>query len=203
MIETLKKIILLQSIKIDFYQLIIHIKFNKKMKKLFSVLAVAAMVVFTLTSCDPKTEPTVADYLCQSKGWVLSSATSSPAYDLSDGTHVTDLMTEGYLYDYELDDIITFNANGTMSINPGAKIDPEFGYQQEVGSTWKFNADTTYLYFQIPFFYDNAGTSFDAEFENAKIMYITENEMKLAYTFNDELGAKGEYTFYLTYVPAK
>ncbi|MBR4136762.1 MAG: hypothetical protein IKU03_10230 [Bacteroidales bacterium] len=172
------------------------------MKKLFSVLAVAAMVVFTLTSCE-KPEPTKADYLCQDKGWVLSAATSTPAYDLSDGTHITDLMTEGYLYAYELDDIITFNANGTMSIKPGANIDPVFGYQQEVGSTWAFNADTTVLYFQIPFFYNEDGTSFDAELENAKILYINENEMKLAYTFNDDLGAKGEYTFYLTYVPAK
>ena len=172
------------------------------MKKLFSVLAIAAMVVFTFTACT-ETEPTKADYLCQSKGWVLSAATSTPAYDLSDGTHITDLMTEGYLYDYELDDIITFNTNGTMSINPGANIDPEYGYQQEVGSTWKFNEDTTVLYYQIPFFYDNTGFTFDAELENAKIIYLNKDEMKLAYTFKDELGAKGEYTFYMTYVPAK
>jgi len=173
------------------------------MKKLFSVLAIAAMVVFTFSSCDTTTEKTMADYLCQSKGWVLSTATSSPAYALSDGTYITDLMTEGYLYDYELDDIITFNTNGTMSINPGTNIDAEYGYQQEVGSTWNFNSDTTVLNFQIPFFYDETGYTFDAELENAKILYITDTEMKLAYTFNDDLGAKGEYTFYLTYVPAK
>ena len=172
------------------------------MKKLFSVLAVAAMVVFTLTSCD-RPEPTKADYLCQSKGWVLSAATSTPAYVLSDGTYINDLMTEGYLFASELDDIITFNANGTMSINPGTNIDTTFGYQQEVGSTWYFNADTTMLYFQIPFFYNDDYTSFDAELENAKILYINETEMKLAYTFNDNDLAKGEYTFYLTYVPAK
>ena len=59
------------------------------------------------------------------------------------------------------------------------------------------------LYFQIPFFYDNDGTSFDAELENAKILYINDTEMKLAYTFKDDDVAKGEYTFYLTYVPAK
>lgn len=172
------------------------------MKKLFSVMAIAAMFVFTFSSCgDP--EKTTADYLCQPKGWVLSAATSTPAYDLSDGTHITDLMTEGYLYAYELDDIITFNANGTMSIKPGTNIDPVAGYQQEVGSTWHFNADTTMLYFQIPFFYDNDGTSFDAELENAKILYINDTEMKLAYTFKDDDQAKGEYTFYLTYVPAK
>lgn len=172
------------------------------MKKLFSVLAIAAMLVFTFNACGPQ-EKTMADYLCQPKGWVLSAATSNPAYLLSDNTYISDLMTEGYLFACELDDIITFNANGTMSINPGANIDPTFGYQQEVGSTWHFNADTTMLYFQLPFFYNDDYTSFDAELENAKILYINETEMKLAYTFNDNDPAKGEYTFFLTYVPAK
>ncbi len=173
------------------------------MKKLFGILAIAAMFVVSFTACDTTTDPTAADYLCQSKGWVLADATSSPAYLLSDGTHITNLMNEGYLYDYELDDIITFNANGSMTINPGSNIDPEYGYQQEVASTWHFNADTTVIYYQIPFFYDDNGTTFDAELENAKILYIHENEIKFAYTFKDDASAKGEYTFYLTYVPAK
>lgn len=175
------------------------------MKKVFSILAVAALFIIGVTSCVDPTQKTYADYLTVDGGWVLASATSSPAYALSDGSYVTDLMTEGYLYDYELDDIITFNANGTMAINPGTNIDAEgYGYQQEVGATWAFDADTTHILMQIPFFYNEAGTSFDAEMESCKILTLNDTEMKLAFTFNDdESPAKGEYTFYLTYKHAK
>lgn len=174
------------------------------MKKVFSVLAVAALFVIGFTSCDPTTEKTYADYLTVDGGWVLASATSNPAYLLSDNTYVTDLMSEGYLYDYELDDIITFNANGSMSINPGANINPDGGYQQEVASVWSFEKDSTYISMQLPFFYDATGMTFDAEPESCKILTLNENEMKLAFSFNDdENPAKGEYTFILTYKHAK
>lgn len=174
------------------------------MKKVFSVLAIAALFVIGFTSCDPVQQKTYADYLTYEKGWVLSAATSSPAYALSDGTYVTDLMSEGYLYASELDDIITFNANGSMSINPGANIDPEWGYQNEVASTWAFNADSTKIIMQVPFFYNEDGTSYDAEFEECKIISLNENELKIAFTFNDnEPASKGEYTFYMTYVHSK
>ncbi|MCQ2284529.1 MAG: hypothetical protein MJZ57_06480 [Bacteroidales bacterium] len=174
------------------------------MKKVFSVLAVAALFVIGFTSCDPVQEKTYADYLTYENGWVLASATSNPAYALSDGSYVSDLMTEGYLYESELDEVLTFNANGSMSINPGANIDPEWGYQQEVASTWAFNADTTAILMQLPFFYDETGYMFDSEVETCKILSLNENEMKLAFTFNDdEQPAKGEYTFILTYKHAK
>lgn len=174
------------------------------MKKVFSVLAVAALFVIGFTSCDPVQEKTYADYLTYEKGWVLASATSNPSYVMSDGTIVTDLMTEGFFEACELDEILTFNANGTMSINPGENIDPEFGYQQEVGATWHFNADSTTIYMQLPFFYNDDYTSFDSEMEECKIIYMNENEMKLAFTLNAvDDPAKEKYTFMLTYVHAK
>lgn len=174
------------------------------MKKVFSVLAVAALFVIGFTSCDPTPEKTYADYLTYEKGWVLTSATSNPAYHMSDGSYVTNLMTEGFLDACELDDIITFNANGTMSINPGTVIDPEFGYQQEVGAVWSFNADSTRIYMQLPFFYDQTDMMFDADVEECKIISLDENEMKLAFTFNAvDNPAKEDYTFILTYKHAK
>lgn len=143
-----------------------------------------------------------ADLLTRPRGWKLSAATSSPAYQMADGSFVSDLMYEGYLYSCELDDIITFNADGSMLISPGTVFCEDFGYQYDVLSTWHFNADNTCLYFQIPFFYNEYYNSYDAEMECANIISLNDHELKLAFAFNDDdFPAKGTYTFHLTYVP--
>ena len=54
------------------------------MKKVFSVLAVAALILVSFSSCDPQ-EKSMAEMLTISKGWVLQSATSSPDYVMSTG----------------------------------------------------------------------------------------------------------------------
>ena len=77
------------------------------MKKVFSVLAVAAMLLVSFSACTGN--ETYADLLTQKKGWVLSTATSNPPYEMQDHSLVSDLMTEGYLLDYENEYIITFN----------------------------------------------------------------------------------------------
>lgn len=169
------------------------------MKRNILVLAVIAIFAVALTSCGNQNKKTNTGKLCIEKGWVLSAATSSPAYALSDGSYATNLMTEGYLYDYELDDIIKFETNGNMKINGGAKV-PETGdYQAEdkgVG-TWAFNSDESKLTMQIPFFYDEATETVD-------ILSLTETELRIKYTFNDYTApAKTVYSFTLTYVPAK
>ena len=38
---------------------------------------------------------TNTELLCNPRGWVLSAATSAPAYLMPDGSYVTNLMTEG------------------------------------------------------------------------------------------------------------
>ena len=168
------------------------------MKRNILVLAVIAIFAVALTSCGNK-EKTNTEKLCIEKGWVLSAATSSPAYELSNGTFATDLMTEGYLFDYELDDILKFETNGNMKINGGSNV-PETGdYQAEdkgVG-TWEFTNDEQKLKFQIPFFYDEAQ-------EEAEILELTETQLRVKYTFNDYANpTKKVYSFTLTYVPAK
>ena len=179
------------------------------MKKLL-IFALTAVFALSLSSCgknkkaDGTTEEqqkTKTELLCIEKGWVLSAATSSPAYELADGTFAINLMTDGYLYPYELDDIIIFNSNGNQVINGGTNVpaDPYEDYQQRdygVG-TWSFSDDETVLYFQIPFFYNEMK-------ENAQVLALTENELRVKYTFNDdEAPAKGTYSFTLTYVPVK
>jgi len=169
------------------------------MKKVFSVLAVAAMVLVSFSGCT--SDKTYTDLLTQSKGWVLSAATSSPAYEMSDGSYVTDLINDGYLYDYEVDDVILFNANGGEIVQPGTLVpgEGETGYSAEtaVGS-WSFDNETlpTILNMQVPFFYDD-------EVEVCKLLSLTESELRISCTINDDDVAKGTYSFILTYVPAK
>lgn len=174
------------------------------MKKVFMLMTVAAMVVIGFTSCNP-TEETNTTLLTQSKGWVLSAATSSPSYLLSDGSYATDLMVDGYLSSAELDEIIYFNANGSEVINPGSLIDPTFGYQTEVAATWSFNSDETVLNMQLPFFYDNTNFTYDSDIEACTILSLTANQLRIKYTFNvtDPAPAKEQYSFTITYVPAK
>lgn len=172
------------------------------MKKSLLVLAVAALFVFSFSSCgDPST---TAEILTNNtKGWVLSSATSAPAYELSSGRAVENLL-DGYFYDCEKDDIIIFQDGGVEVINPGANIDPEWGYQIQTLGTWSLNADNTVLSMQLPFFYAPSHFTYDLEQEDCRIVSINSKELVLEYKFNDnENPSKGEYTFTLTYVPAK
>lgn len=179
------------------------------MKKLL-IFALTAVFALSLSSCGKNKkadgteivpEKTKTELLCIEKGWVLSAATSSQPYLLENGTYASNLMTEGYLLPYELDDIIIFNSNGNQVINGGTIVpdNPYEDYQQRdygVG-TWNFSDDETVLYFQIPFFYDD-------EKENAQVLALTENELRVKYTFNDdEETSKGTYSFTLTYVPVK
>ena len=168
------------------------------MKKVL-VLALVAVFAVALTSCGGKKEKTNTDKLCIEKGWVLSAATSSPDYLMANGSYAKDLINDGYLFDYEVDDIIKFNANGNQVINGGKLIPEEGDYQatdKGVG-TWSFNSDETYLNFQIPFFYDD-------QVENAQILALSETELRVKYTFNaTDNPAKEAYSFILTYVPVK
>ena len=91
----------------------------------------------------------------QTKGWVLSAATSDPAYELSVGRTTANLL-DGYLFEEEIDDIITFKENGIMTIDPGTKTAEDYGYQSTVIANWNLSADQSKLNMQIPFFYDES-----------------------------------------------
>lgn len=164
------------------------------------LLAVSA-VCFSLSSCSKEESKT--DLLTKpSKGWVLSGATSSPAYELSNGSFATDLMEDGYLKEYEKDDIIKFSEDGGQTISPGKLVDPYDGYQKVVAATWSFSDDETILNMQIPFFYNDEGTSYDSDIESCEILSLTNDELRIKYTFSDD-PVKGKYSFTLTYVHAK
>jgi len=172
------------------------------MKKAFLALAVAALAVF-FTACPGPVEKTKAELLASPKhGWVLSAAESSPAYHMASGEYVTNLMN-GYLYDYELDDIMTFTVEGVQTLDPGANIDPEGqGLQEAKTFLYSFDAvDDDWMYMQVPFILD-ANDQIKQVY--CHILNLTEEEFKFNCTIDDVAAqTKDEYTFTLTYVPAK
>lgn len=172
------------------------------MKKAFLVLAVAACAVF-FTACPGPVEKTKAELLASpKKGWILSAAESSPAYHMASGEYVSNLMN-GYLYDYELDDIMTFTVEGVQTLDPGANIDPEGqGLQEAKTFLYSFDAaDDDWMYMQVPFILD-ANDQIKQVY--CHILTLTEEQFKFNCTIDDvDPAAKDKYTFTLTYVPAK
>jgi hypothetical protein len=175
------------------------------MKKVL-VFALIAVFALSLTSCGKDKEKTNTEKITTAKGWVLKAATVTPAVPVGEGT--TNNWYGDYLYDYEQDDIIVFNANGSFVIKPGNKV-PEAdgdGYVEEVASTWKFNSDETKVTMQIPFFYDlssNPARTFNAQWEEADISSLTETEMVLIYKANTTFAKGTDYTWTLTYQAVK
>ncbi len=176
------------------------------MKRNILVFALIAIFALSLSSCGKK-EKTNTEKITTAKGWVLKSATVTPAVPVGEGT--TTNWYGDYLYDYEQDDIIVFNANGSFIIKPGSKT-PEAdgdGYVEEKASTWAFNSDETKVKMQIPFFYDlpteGPARTFNAQFEEPEISSLTETEMVLIYKANTVFAKGIDYTWTLTYVPVK
>ncbi|MBO4654158.1 MAG: hypothetical protein J5644_01260 [Bacteroidales bacterium] len=171
------------------------------MKKLL-VIALVAVFALSLSSCGNR-EKTNTEKITTAKGWVLKSATVTPA--------VADYGTDwyaNYLLDYEYDDVIVFNTNGSFIIKPGNKVpgETEDGYTEEKASNWEFNADETKVKMQIPFFYDlseNPARTFNAQFEEPTISSLSETEMVLIYETNMDLAKGNVHTFTLTYEAVK
>ena len=171
------------------------------MKRNLLVFALVAIIALSVTSCGKKNEKTNTDKLCTEKGWVLKSATITPAITVS-GKTTTDFYAD-YLYEYEQDDIMVFAKSGSETIKPGSKKpadDTEDGYVEDQTSTWRFNHDESVLTCQLPFVYEDAkpARTFSPAFENCTISKLSETEMVLIYkgVFNFN---KTEYTLTLTY----
>lgn len=170
------------------------------MKKSLFALAIAAIIALSFSACNPTVKTNAELLTGATNGWVLASATSEPGYELASGKIATDLINDGYLYESELDEIITFKEDGTQLIDPGKNIDPTFGYQTPVTAQWSLNLDQTVLFMQVPFFYNDDYTSYNAQVENCQIVSLTNKELVVNYTFTDDQApAKGTYTFTLTY----
>lgn len=176
---------------------LLSIKIYKVMKKsTLSIIVVAAVCMLAFSSCTK--EKTMTEMLQIKKGWTLSTATSAPAYNLNGGGQIGNLF-DGYVFDCEKDDIITFKEDGFEYMNPGDDVcDNQAADESSIGS-YSLNEDAMTMDMQIPFFYD-------AAVESVKVVELTEDVLKVNYTFTEveeTTKAPGTYTFTLTYVPAK
>ena len=157
-----------------------------------------------------ETDSTLSPYtqmLCNPNGWILSEAFSTPAYQMADGTFVNNLLIDGYLYNFEIDDILMFNTDETITANPGNIIpswsdmsngeygDDEFPYATSIIGDWHFDNEVNpeWITMQIPFFYDRNP-------EVCRILSLNSNEFVINITLDDELNSI--YTFTLHYIPA-
>lgn len=176
------------------------------MKKLLVLAAAALMVCFN--SCGPK-EKTLTDYLtAPKKGWVMEAATSTPAYHMQSGALVDNLM-EGYFFDYEMDDIISFDAEGNETIDPGKLLaDDGAAYQNVVTAKYSVNDETKILMCQMPWIYEyddnDLPIGYSPAQEVCEIITLDDNMLKIRCTIDDVAApTKDVYSFTITYVPAK
>ena len=165
-------------------------------KSILSVFAIAIVAVFAFTSCK---QQTMTDYLTTEKGWTLSAAECTNGYVFDDNTTINNLF-DGYVYDCEKDDIIKFNTDNYEYLNPGSDVCEWQPSQESSLGKWAINEEDKVLDMQIPFFYDD-------EVESCKIINLVKDELKVSFNFDivegEAKGKPGNYTFVLTYVPAK
>ena len=175
------------------------------MKKNILMAALIAVLAFGLFSCN-KDEASKKDLLTKEGGWQLAEGTITPAFEMNDGSMVSDIMD--YLYTCEKDDEILFNADGSEIISTKVTCAEGEGIQgDKVAALWKFDNDEepTTLYCQLPFIYDydNEGnvTGYSEIQENCKIVDLTKDELVISYTVNITKG--DQYTFKMTFKDPK
>lgn len=176
------------------------------MKKVLSLLAVAALLMFN--GCNPPTSETpITDVLKSAKkGWVMTSVKSTPAYVLDAGVALDELFAEGdlenltgFFYSYEKDDALIFGENGVLTIDPGTlrPEDPSEPYQIATAATYSVDEAKQQISLQMPWEYD-------AQTELCSVVSYDKNQLVLKYTRNDdENPTKSQNTFTITYVPVK
>ena len=196
-------------LKLNCKHLVLTKKF-KNMKKTF-LAAMALIVAFAFTSCDKPVTPTNTDLLTQKSGWVLTSATSEPAFVPIEGDPSKDLF-KSFFFDCEIDDINYFKLeNKEHTLNAG-KDGKTYDLEAEdcAKSTkditlgkWKFiNDKETVLQFYLAAYYDEKTGNYEAL--EAEIVTLDANTLQLSvpiYEYTKSL--EPQYHFTLTYTKAK
>lgn len=181
------------------------------MKKVLSVMAIAAMLMFS--ACTRTSETPITDVLKSAKkGWVMTSVVSNPAYTFSNGVTLAELFANGdyehdtgFFFSYEKDDAIIFGENGVQTIDPGTLL-PDDGTAYQNVATANYEVDELFgvIYFQMPWEYNADYSSYDEPLEYCSVQEYTKNKLVLVYTRNDDNNpTKSQNTFIITYEPAK
>jgi len=152
------------------------------MKKTF-LAAMALIVAFAFTSCIEPVEPTKEEMLQAKKGWVMTAATSDPAYIMGDetGNAFTDLY-KNYFFDYELDDIYFYKEGYALEVDPVKT--GEYGYQKkETLGIWRLFSNDTKLVTKVPGFYDYDEVNKLWIMDEVNVIDITETTLKYSFTW--------------------
>ena len=176
-------------------------------KTLFALMALTLVCAITLSSCtkkeEEKEEPTPktkTELLTQVKGWVLTSATSIPAFEPLAGTPNEDLF-KAFFEECEIDDINIFKTNGDMVLKYGGKLCAgQTGNEENLGK-WQFIGDKEEtLQFYLIAYYEDNGNYTPLE---AKIVDLSETSLKLRVPIYEYRSADPKYQFTLTYKVAE
>ncbi len=178
-------------------------------KSILSVIAIALVGVFAFTSCNR--EQTKKDVLTQSKGWKMVEATCANGMATTENTTIFNLM-EGYFFDCELDDIITFKEDGYVYFNPGKNVNDEgmdlYPSEETAMGTWTLDEENDILTTHFPWEYDFQSPANNGEPYSCKAVTLNKDKMKLTFTLKIVADpakdiAVGEYPVDIVYEPAK
>jgi len=169
------------------------------MKKVILSVTVLALAVVVFSACqEPKTNEQL---LTQKKGWVLSKATSTPAYTNSNGLTDADLSKSWYYGDYacELNDILYFksDADGKRTVL-ASSCDGNIKQRETLGK-WSFekeDVDEILLKFRLPFFDED-------EEDIVTVTDLDEKSFEFTYRWTPDPEEGTIYTFRMTYVLGK
>lgn len=184
------------------------------MKKVLSLLAVAALLLFNGCNSGTSLTPITDTLKTAKKGWVMTSVKSVPAYVLdesgvaldelfADGTHEDNT---GFFFACEKDDAIIFGEDGVETIDPGKLLpeDPNEAYQIATTAEYTVDEVAKIIYFQMPWEYNKELTSYDERVEKATVQEYSSKKLVIKYTRNDDdETAKSQNTFTITYEPVK
>jgi len=160
------------------------------MKKTF-LAAMALIIAFAFSACEktetpetPTPEPTKEEMLQTAKGWIMTAATSDPAYIMADGSGnaFTDLY-KNFFESYELDDIYFYKEGGALEVDPGQI--GEYGYQKkETLGVWKLFSNNTKLVTKVPGFYDYDEVNNVWIMDEVNLIDITSTTLKYSFKWN-------------------
>ncbi|MDR3046809.1 MAG: hypothetical protein LBU51_04230 [Bacteroidales bacterium] len=172
------------------------------MKKNVLIIAICAIFAIGLTSCG---KPKTATQLLTDKGWVLTEATVTPAYQVDTYEFINDCIKDGWFKSWELDDIILFDETGGVKVDPGKLLPTnDWAVYKTLTSigTWSFDKEENpeYLSFQLPWWYNDEYTAPDAAVEKCTIVILNETTLRLRITFDyPEYVAKVNHQFTLEF----
>jgi len=135
------------------------------MKRFYSTLSIITLsIIILISSCKKDAEKTPRDFLTEGQ-WRITDVELDPGIELVPGFPIKDVYDLFYTQDCMKDDLIIFNADGTITEDEGAtKCDPD-DPQSVTENTWSMNEEQTTI----------SATFFGLDSGSADIIALNEN----------------------------